>query len=94
MTALDFAAAGITFTSSGGAYTIRGPRDRRDLMGELLAEVERRMSAMREPRKLADHTPDTCETCGDRMAPGRGGWCALCVLARRRTLVASGRLPS
>ena len=85
MTALELAAAGVRLVVAGGRVTVEGPRGRADLMAALREEVSRRVPVMRDPRR-AHTSSGTCETCGDTMANGRGGWCTLCAAARHKAL--------
>jgi hypothetical protein len=102
MTALELEWQGVTFTPSGGAIAVSGPGGREDLRAELLAQIEKRQvlfaseiplvadAVFHVKRSLA--RAGECDTCGDSMRRGRGGMCALCVIALQRALRSRGRL--
>lgn len=86
-TALDFIAQGVGFERRGGLLILACPPE---LLDDLNFEI-----ALREP--LVGELPPSgrrehCDTCGDRMAAGRGGLCQLCAVARARWLKARGLL--
>lgn len=94
-TAIDFAAMGVRFVFTGCAVEIRGPEGRRDILAELRAEVARRvplLASLAAARAAVGPVGiETCETCGDPLACGRGGMCDLCCAARRKAFHATAK---
>lgn len=84
MTALELELEGVRFYRDPKGLRAQGPKGRADLTETLRVEVDRRISMVRDPRKL--HGGERCELCGDELAVGRGGWCSLCVAARQKAL--------
>ena len=94
-TALDFAALGVIFTRAGSRLTAKGPAGRTDIAEQLRAEVARRvplLASLSSARAAVGTVPlETCETCGDPLASGRGGMCDLCCAARRKAFLATAK---
>lgn len=98
---------GVTF-KRGVRVQPFGPPDRLDLRDALRDELARRVGILAGqlntfgPRDAATKarvvsTVDKahsgfCDSCGEPIGHGHGGWCALCAMAMQKALVASGRL--
>lgn len=94
MTALDFTREGVRWQHWGGQVIPHGPVGRPDLLEALRAEVDRRFPlwlAGAPPRLPGLPRSGRCDYCGDELAPGRGGCCALCSIAAHKAAVATGR---
>lgn len=73
MTALDFIAAGVTFTPKGAGIVVKGPQD-----ANLRAQLRHEVSKRNPNARVSDKRAGECMSCGDPMLPGRGGQCAIC----------------
>lgn len=92
MTALELVAAGVRFGRTLGRLRIMAPKGRADLVDAMRVEVERRVKLVGTgeiPRNATG--TGACDVCLDLIGNGRGGMCALCVIARAKAVDRSGR---
>lgn len=79
-----FALRGVRFETVAGVTSVYGPEDDAALLDEVRAAVTTRMATYGKRLAGTRQRPNGCCFCGDVMAKGRSGDCALCRIAGQK----------